>query len=123
MPPADDEPSVPAPPVLSGLSDLVASDFVPAEALALRPAATSDVVIPYPDGPEVSGRISVPLTLFIDENGVVVRVWVEGADIPERFLDAATAAFQDAVFSPGQTATGAVKSKIRLEVAFDVNEG
>jgi outer membrane biosynthesis protein TonB len=111
-----------AQPPLSVLAAFVESDYASVETLAQRPAPASDVIIAYPNGPDVVGQVRVYLTLFVDENGAVVRVEAEDSDVPVRFIEAAKAAFRSAPFIPGQTTGGAVRSKIRIEVTFDSNE-
>lgn len=122
VPPKSDKPSASIQTPLSFLSAFVENEFVSVEGLTQRPAPASNVLIPYPAGPDVPGRISVILTLFIDESGQVVRVAALDSDIPQRFVDAATASFESALFSPGLTAGDPVKSRVQIEVTFDSSE-
>ena len=121
-PPKIDKPSAPTQAPLTYLSAFVESDFALVESLTHRPAPASDVVIPYPPGADVLGKLSVYLTLFIDENGDVVRVATDVSDVPERFVETAKSAFRSALFSPGLNTNGAVKSQLRIEVTFDSAE-
>lgn len=122
VPPRSDKSSASLQAPLSFLSAFVESEFASAESLTQRPAPASDVVIPYPAGPDVPGRVSVHLTLFIDESGQIVRVKALDSDIPDRFVEAAKVSFQSALFSPGLTAGGPVKSRVKIEVTFDSSE-
>jgi periplasmic protein TonB len=111
-------------PTLLGLSLPGIADeddqFVVRSLLSLPPAPLSPVVIPYPEMEISAGRYVGELTLFIDENGTVVRVHPEGNALPPAFEQAARNAFLSVRFRPGEMQEhGAVKSRIRVEVVFE----
>lgn len=94
-------------------------DFFSRQALDVAPHPTVPVLIEYPTTEEGLGSHSSELTLFIDENGNVVRIRVDGPNLPPAMEAAARAAFMGAMFAPGQVEGLAVRSKIRVEVLFE----
>jgi len=101
-------------------ADASDSGYLTASLLSQRPTALEAVDIPYPDATE-SGTwtASVVLVLFINEQGTVDRIEVEGSDVPTPFAEAAKNAFSRATFDPGRLMDQPVKSQVRIEVSFN----
>jgi len=116
--PADVSPPLPAFGLVIGGPDND-DDYFHRSALSRAPQTIEPVVIDYPAIDKDEGHYRSELLLFIDENGRVVRVRVEGAALPPALEAAARSAFMSARFHAGQTDGRAVKSKIRVEVVFD----
>ena len=96
------------------------SGYLTASLLSRRPTALEVVDIPYPDSTESgTGAASVVLVLFINEQGTVDRIEVEGSDVPAPFAEAAKNAFSRATFDPGRLMDQPVKSQVRIEVSFN----
>lgn len=96
------------------------ADYYPRAALSLAPAPLDTIVIDYPPIAEDSGHHVSELSLFIDEAGRVTRVRVDGQTLPPALEQAAREAFTGARFRPGEVDGHAVKSRIRIEVVFDI---
>ncbi|MES2090675.1 MAG: energy transducer TonB [Pseudomonadota bacterium] len=94
-------------------------DYLPRSLLTIAPRPSSTVIVPFPAQIQTPGRYTTILALFIDENGVVRRVRVEGPSLPQPLEEAATKTFMEAPFRPGERQGQAVKSLIRIEVVFD----
>lgn len=94
-------------------------DYLPRSLLTIAPRPSSTVIVPFPAQIQTPGRYTTILALFIDENGVVRRVRVEGPTLPQPLEEAATKTFLEAPFRPGERQGQAVKSLIRIEVVFD----
>jgi periplasmic protein TonB len=98
-------------------------DYFPRALLTLAPSPIEPVLIEYPVIDRDPGHHSSELTLFIDETGRVVRVRVDGAELPFELEAAARNAFINARFRSGELDGRAVKSQIRIEVTFDGRSG
>jgi TonB family protein len=85
----------------------------------VTPTPLSVIEVPFPESVTNEFRMDVPLALFIDENGVVQRVRVEGVALPPVLEDAAVAAFRQARFTPGQVDGQVVRSLIKVAVTFE----
>ena len=96
------------------------ADYYPRADLSLAPAPLDAIVIDYPPIADDSGHHVSELSLFIDEAGRVTRVRVDGEALPPALEQAARAAFTSARFRPGEVEGRAVKSRIRIEVVFDI---
>ncbi len=96
------------------------ADYYPRADLSLAPAPLDAIVIDYPPIADDSGHHVSELSLFIDEAGRVTRVRVDGEALPPALEQAARAAFMSARFRPGEVEGRAVKSRIRIEVVFDI---
>lgn len=97
----------------------VDKDFFPPSALDIGPYPAQPVLIDYPSVDAGSGTHVSELSLFIDENGRVVRIRVDGPALPAAMEEAARLAFTGATFSPGQVDGLPVRSRIRVEVIFE----
>jgi protein TonB len=94
-------------------------EYLPRGLLSVVPIAEGPVAIPYPrDGP-AQGRFTTVLALFIDEDGIVRRVRVDGPSLPPALDAAAREAFLAARWQPGQFEGRVVKSLIHVEVSFE----
>jgi len=108
----------PAPPSL--MSVKVDSDsYIPRNQLTTPPIARSAIVLKPPSGEVGAGRLVGVLSLFIDEQGRVIRVDAEEPALPPLFEQAARETFLTAEFSPGEVDGQAVRSRLRVEVVFD----
>jgi periplasmic protein TonB len=93
-------------------------DYFTRDHLSVGPSPVTDVFIDYPPLDNQSGNHISELSLFINEEGKVVRVRVEGPALPAPLEEAARTAFMSARFSPGQVDGLPVRSRIRVEVSF-----
>ena len=59
------------------------------------------------------------LRLFINENGNVDRVSIDGPELPEQVQNMLKSAFLDVIFDPGERNGVRVKSQIRIEVSLN----
>lgn len=94
-------------------------DYVPRPLLTVPPAPKAPVIIAMPPGLRKFGRQVSTLALFIDEQGAVDHIVVDGPPLPAAMEESARQAFKAAHFSPGQVNGHVVKSRIRVEVVFD----
>lgn len=93
--------------------------YVPRSQLSTPPIAKTAILLEPPPDEMASGRLIGILSLFIDEQGRVRRVDIEGPTLPPAFEQVAREAFMAAEFSPGEVDGRAVKSHQRVEVVFD----
>jgi hypothetical protein len=99
------------------------AEYLPAERLAQRPAALIPIEIRYPDVRGQGLVTTVVLTLFINERGTVDFIELDDPNVPAAFAGAARSAFELATFDPGRDGIRPVKSRMRVEVRFDSDEG
>jgi hypothetical protein len=97
---------------------LAEADYFDRDQLTVGPSPKAEVLIDYPPVDGLSGSHMSELSLFIDEGGRVVRVRVDGPDLPAALEEAARTAFLAAQFSPGQVDGLPVRSRLRVEVSF-----
>jgi TonB family protein len=95
------------------------AQYTPSGRLSVRPFAVDEISVPYPEGVDRRGVSKALLTLFIDEDGTVVRVKIDDSDLPPQFQEAAKKAFEQARFHPGQIDDRPVKVRMRIEVTFE----
>jgi hypothetical protein len=93
--------------------------YVPRPLLTTAPEPLQDIALPFPLDFTTRGRFAGILTLYIEADGRVSRVVVEGASLPPPLARVAQQAFTGTRFSPGRVAQRIVKSRIRVEVVFD----
>jgi len=93
--------------------------YVPRSLLSVPPVAITPVIFAPPPDEMTGGRYVGTLSLFIDEHGQVQRIVSEDPSLPEAFELAAREAFMATQFTPGEIDGTAVKSRVRVEVAFD----
>ncbi|MBC7699090.1 energy transducer TonB [Aquabacterium sp.] len=118
--PAADEPTVvSAEGALPSTVDDQGDDYLPRPLLSTPPRSSTPVIVPFPEQIKEPGRYTTILALFIDENGVVRRVRIDGPSLPKALEDAARDSFLQAHFRPGEVQGQQVKSLIRVEVVFD----
>lgn len=96
-----------------------AEGYVPRPLLTTAPEPTRDIALPFPLDFTARGRFAGILTLYIEADGRVSRVVVEGASLPAPLARAAQQAFTSTRFTPGRVAQRIVKSRIRVEVVFE----
>ncbi|MDI1259490.1 energy transducer TonB [Aquabacterium sp.] len=94
-------------------------NYFPRPLLSMPPKSSTPVIVPFPEQITEPGRYTTILALFIDENGVVRRVRIDGPSLPKPLEDAARDSFLQAHFQPGEVQGQQVKSLIRVEVVFD----
>jgi hypothetical protein len=117
------ETPIPAPSMQATLpgpgGDADGLDWLPRSMLSVVPRPLGPVDIPFP--PQVPGvlDLTTQLSLFIDADGVVQRVRVDGAPLPPLLEDAARQTFLHTRFSPGERDGRAVRAWIRVEVRFE----
>jgi Gram-negative bacterial TonB protein C-terminal len=87
--------------------------------LSVRPFAMDEISVPSPEGIDYRGVVKALLTLFIDEDGTVVRTKIDDADLPPQFQEAAKKAFEQVRFHPGEIDDRPVKARMRIEVTFE----
>lgn len=112
-----------APPLpFRGERILVAVDeeYFPRQLLDIGPNPQSPVRIDYPSSSDIGYSRVGEFSLFIDQAGRVVRFRAEGRRLPAPMEEAARAAFMGADFSPGLIDGLPVRSRIRIEVTFEV---
>lgn len=95
------------------------ADYRPRRELTVAPVLKADVPLVWPEEGVLAGHYSDVATLFIDETGRVRKLRFEGEGLPPRLQDQAREAFLGASFSPGELQGVPVKSRIRVQVAFD----
>lgn len=110
-------PVVPAAP--AGVSGRAEDGYVARPQLTTAPEALADIALPFPLDFRERGRFAGILTLYIEADGRVSRVVVEGASLPPPLARVAQEAFARARFTPGRVQARIVKSRIRVEVVFD----
>lgn len=93
-------------------------DFLPRDKLSVPPRPIGFVDVPFPAEVTEQIDLAVQLTLFIDEQGVVQRVRLDGPDVGPVLQEAARSSFMNARFSPGELNGRAVRSQMRVEVTF-----
>jgi len=93
-------------------------EYVPRALLTEVPIPTRPLSIPYPRDGSAEGTFTTVLALFINEQGEVVRVRLDGAALPPELDTAAREAFRSARWRPGRMDGRLVKSLIRVEIMF-----
>ena len=97
--------------------------YFTSDELDRRPKILAEVPLVYPVELPTIKRGHIVMALLIDETGRVDRVIVESADAPGELQALASSAFSNARFMPGQRANRAVKSRLKVEVTFETEEG
>jgi hypothetical protein len=97
--------------------------YLPRGQLTVAPHPLREVDVPFP--PDVSGivELRVPLSVFIDESGLVRRVQLDRPEVPPAFARAVAETFRAIPFKPGEIDGVAVRSQIHLEVEFHAPAG
>ncbi|UUX96549.1 energy transducer TonB [Aquabacterium sp. J223] len=100
--------------------------FLPRSLLSAGPVALDEVQLPWPEDAALGGAVGLHLTgtlaLFIDESGFVREVHAEDDSLPPVFREAARSAFLKARFRPGELDGRPVRSRLRVEVAFEARD-
>ena len=81
------------------------------------------IELAWPEGDDAppAGRYEEVVSLFIDEEGLVRRVRIEGHGLPARLQDEVVSAFSAARFTPGRLADRPVKARLKVAVSFDAD--
>jgi periplasmic protein TonB len=110
----------PSPPMPAAFASgqLGDADYFTRDQLSVSPIPMQAVLIDYPSIEIQGGNYVSELSLYIDEEGKVQRVRVDGPALPQPMEEAARSAFMSARFSPGQVDGLPVRSRIRIEVSF-----
>lgn len=95
------------------------ADYLPRRELTAAPVLKAEVPLVWPEEGVLAGHYSEVATLFIDETGRVRKLRFEGDGLPPLLQEQAREAFLGARFSPGELQGVPVKSRIRIQVAFD----
>lgn len=93
-------------------------EYVPRAMLSDVPEPIKPLSVPYPRNGPAEGTFTTVLALFINEQGEVVRVRLDGAALPPELDTAAREAFRSARWRPGRMDGRLVKSLIRVEIMF-----
>lgn len=111
--------TTPAVPETEAGSPLAATNYIPRALLTTPPRAIGVIDVPFP--PEVIGdvRLTLQLTLFIDADGIVQSVRIDGPDSIPVLEEAARDTFMKARFSPGELNGHAVRSQVTIEITFE----
>ncbi len=94
-------------------------DYLPRDRLSVPPRPIGFVDVPFPPEVTQAVHLAVQLTLFIDEQGTVQRVRIDGPDVGPVLEEAARSSFMQARFAPGELNGRAVRSQLRIEVTFE----
>jgi hypothetical protein len=98
-----------------------AEDYLPRGKLSIAPQPVEELRVPFPT--DIVGIVDmrVPVTLFIDERGIVQRVRFDGPDLAPGFARAILDTFLFARFRPGELHSVPVRSQMRIEIDFRAN--
>ena len=132
-PPALPEPSNPAPRTTkkaqktSGTGKMEKADLVPlpgvvyypTSLLSVRPQPQTEAELDPPRIRPIVASGKVILVVWINPLGQTAKVAVESSDLPNNFVTAAAAAFEQLRFSPGELHGLRVGSVMRVEVIYD----
>ena len=89
--------------------------------LTARPTPIDDISISAPEVAGRSGAFKASMVLFIDASGTVMGISFDDSSLPPDLEAAARTAFALARFRPGMIGHRPVKSKLRVEVAFETD--
>lgn len=107
----------PRPP--QGVEPVAEAPFLVRSQLSQGPEPLSSVQLLWPSAGPQDGEFSTVLSLFIDEQGQVLRVRVDGAPLPPAMEAVAVQAFLATRFKPGERDGQAVRTRLRVAVNFD----
>jgi TonB family protein len=96
----------------------VDAPYLPRGELTVAPSPIGFVDVPFPEDVPGIVDLKVRVTLFIDEDGAVQRIRLDGPDVHPSFERAIRETFSAARFHPGERHQVAVRSQMRLEVHF-----
>ena len=99
-----------------GLGD---ENFVDARLLSVRPSPRAEIHLPEASMGSRLGAARARLTLFINEDGRVVRVRVDTSDLTAQTQNDVVQVFSAAAFEPGEIGGRRVKSRLQLEVVVE----
>ncbi|MFG6416200.1 hypothetical protein ACG02S_20095 [Roseateles sp. DC23W] len=99
---------------------VAASVYVPRGLLSTAPVPRGAVPLLWPQNWHLKASYTAVLKLYLDEEGTVERVELDGdARLPDPLFEAARDAFMAVGFTPGQLNGKPVKCWTRVEVSFD----
>jgi Gram-negative bacterial TonB protein C-terminal len=93
--------------------------FYAAGQLSKRPKVIAEVDLETADTRSLLATGRMVFNLAIDQNGKVLAVDVEQSDLPEVFTQAASNAFMQFKFQPGEIDGTPVGSILRIEITYD----
>lgn len=93
--------------------------YIPRPQLSRPPVMLGSVSLTWPEEGPSAGHYRDIIALYIDEQGIVQRVRIDGTGLPEVLQEETRQRFLGARFEPGQLDGREVKSLIRVEVEFD----
>jgi hypothetical protein len=93
--------------------------YYPTSFLSIRPQPQTEAELDPPRVRSIVASGKVNLVIWINPHGQTVKIVVEAADLPSSFVTAATDAFVQLRFSPGELHGQRVGSVMRIEVTYD----
>ena len=97
----------------------VGVEYVPSNQLAPGPEILGTVDVLRPEGDDTTGEVTLYLSVFISERGIVDNVEVDEKELHPRFAEVAMRAFGSARFNPGRMHGQPVRSLMRIELVFE----
>ena len=94
-------------------------EYVPSNQLAPGPEILGTVDVLRPEGDDTTGEVTLYLSVFISERGIVDNVEVDEKELHPRFAEVAMRAFGSARFNPGRMHGQPVRSLMRIELVFE----
>ena len=93
--------------------------YYPTSLLSVRPQPQTEAELDPPRIRPIVASGKVILVVWINPLGQTAKVAVESSDLPNNFVTAAAAAFEQLRFSPGELHGLRVGSVMRVEVIYD----
>jgi hypothetical protein len=93
--------------------------YYPTSLLSVRPQPQTEAELDPPRIRPIVASGRVILVVWVNPLGQTVKVAVESSDLPNNFVTAAAAAFEQLRFSPGELHGLRVGSVMRVEVTYD----
>ena len=111
--------NAPLPFALGQQSFPAATAYLPGRELDVRPAPEASVIVPFPEGSNLQGRVAAILVLFVSAEGAVDHVEIEDSELPPAFEKAAVETFMQVRMRPGIKDGRQMPSRIKIEVEFE----
>jgi hypothetical protein len=93
--------------------------YIPAGELDERPFTETPVILPFPNVPLESAKVTGVLVLYIGTNGYVDRIEVDESDLPPEFEKAAIDTFLQARMRPGMKDGNPIRARMKILVEFE----
>lgn len=93
--------------------------YYPTSFLSVRPQPMAEANLDPPQIRPIVASGKIILTLWINPFGATSKVAVEATDLPQPFVGAAVAAFEQLRFKPGELHGQKVGSVMKIEVTYD----